>query len=355
MIKRDYYEVLGLDRSSSTADIKKAYRRLALQYHPDRNPDDPKAEEKFKEASEAYEVLSDPQRRQLFDAYGHAGLEGAGFHGFTNVSDIFASMSDIFEEFFGDMGGFGPARRARRRARVGADLRHDLVISFMDAAKGIDKEITVTRQVRCDTCEGTGQAPGTGRITCPACGGAGVGTQRQGFFVIQTTCSQCHGEGSRIEKVCEECRGHGRVRKSKKITVKIPAGVEDGMRLVLRGEGQLSEQGGPPGDLYVFINVEPHDFFERIGDDLVCSVPISFPQAALGANMTIPSLDGDVKLEIPPGTETGDELRIKGEGLPSVHHKRQRGDLVARISVKTPKKLSKKQRQLLEEFIKGEG
>lgn len=353
MIKRDYYDVLGVDRNAGADDVKKAYRKLALKYHPDRNSQDPDAEEKFKEASEAYEVLSDSKRRQVYDAYGHSGLEGSGFHGFTDMDDIFSSMGGIFEEFFGGMGSpFAGGRRSRTRPLRGADLRHDISISFVEAAHGIEREISVTRQVRCDTCEGSGQAPGTGRISCNYCGGSGGVTQRQGFFVIQTTCPSCHGAGSKMEKACDGCRGQGRVNREKNLTVKVPAGVEDGMSLVLRGEGQLGERGGPPGDLYVFVSVKVHDFFERRGDDLVCTVPISFPQAALGLKIEVPTLDSKIDVKIPEGTETGDELRIRGKGLHNVHHRGRQGDLVVRFVIKTPKKLSKKQRQLLEEFMK---
>jgi molecular chaperone DnaJ len=354
MIKRDYYEVLGIGRGASEAQIKKAFRRLALESHPDRHPHDPQAEERFKEVSEAYEVLSDPQRRQIYDAYGHQGLEGAGFHGFTDLNDIFSSMGGIFEEFFGGMGGFGFGSHGggRRRPHSGSDLRSDIAIPFLDAAHGTQREITITHQAPCDTCKGSGQAPGTGRAVCAACGGSGHITQRQGFFILQTTCPQCRGEGSRIEQFCEACRGHGRVRVTKKVNVKIPAGVESGMQLVLRGQGEAGEPGAPPGDLYVFVSVEAHPFFERRGDDLLCAVPISFPQAALGASIAVPGLDAEERVEIPPGAETGDEIRLKGKGLPSVQRPKHRGDQVVRLIVKTPKKLSKRQRALLEELLK---
>lgn len=353
MIKRDYYEVLGIDRNSSEDEIKKAYRRQALKYHPDRNREDHDAEERFKEASEAYEVLSDPDRRQVYDAYGHAGLEGRGFHGFSNVDDIFASMGDIFEEFFGGMGSpFGGSHGGRTRARRGHDIRHDLNISFIDASKGIEKEITVSKETHCDHCRGTGEEPGTGRTACNVCGGMGNVTQRQGFFVIQTVCPACGGVGSKIDKPCKECRGRGRVPKTKKLNVKVPAGIEDGMRLVLRGEGEIGDHGGPPGDLYVFVSVERHEFFERDGDDIICSVPISFPQAALGARIEVPSLESSIGIDVPPGTETGDIIRAKGKGMPSLHRKGHRGDLIVRFVIKTPKKLTRRQRELLEEFMK---
>ncbi len=354
MIKRDYYEVLGLHRGSSEAEVKKAYRQMALKFHPDRNPDDHAAEERFKEASEAYEVLSDPERRQIYDAYGHRGLEGSGFHGFNDLDDIFSSMGSIFEEFFGGMGGmgFGSHGRGRRHARPGADLRFDLRITFLEAAQGVEREISLSRQVPCEECGGSGQKPGTGRVNCAQCGGTGHVTQRQGFFVLQTVCPQCRGEGSRVEAYCDACRGAGRVAKPGKLTVKVPAGISDGMQLVLRGQGEHGERGAPPGDLYVFIAVEPHEFFQRDGDDLLCVVPISFPQAALGCTIQVPGLAGELDVEVPAGTESGREVRLKGKGLPSVHRPKHHGDQVVRFAVKTPQKLSKRQRQLLEEFAR---
>jgi molecular chaperone DnaJ len=352
MIKRDYYEVLSLSRTASEAEVKKAYRKLALEYHPDRNSE-PGAEEKFKEASEAYEVLIEPSRRQIYDAYGHNGLEGSGFHGFNNVDDIFSSMGDIFQEFFGGMGGFGySGGRSHGRGRSGADLKQELKVSFLEAASGVEREIMVARQLACDLCNGSGAAPGSSRKNCGTCSGSGQITQRQGFFVLQTTCPTCRGEGSRLEKPCDECRGRGRVRKSKKISVKVPAGIEDGMQLILRGEGEAGEAGGPPGDLYTFVHVENHELFERHGDDLVLHVPISFPQAALGDKISVPGLFEELTVDIQHGTETGDQVRLKGKGLPNVHHKGKKGDQIILFIVKTPKHLSKKQKQLLEEFMK---
>lgn len=353
MIKRDYYEVLGLTRSASEGEIKKAYRQLALKYHPDRNQEHD-AEECFKEASEAYEVLSDPSRKQIYDAYGHSGLEGSGFHGFTNVDDIFSSMGGIFEEFFGGMGGFGFSTgkgHGRGRSRHGADLRHEMEISFVDAAVGIEREISITKHVVCEDCKGEGHAPGSGKIPCLACGGVGQVTQRQGFFVLQTTCPHCHGEGVKIEKPCEKCKGQGRVKKPRKLQVKIPSGIEDGMQLVLRGEGEAAGLGGVPGDLYVFIHVKPHEFFVRHDDDLVTTVPISFPQAALGAKISVPTIDSEIEVDVPHGTDTGDVVKVKGKGLNNVHRK-HKGDLVVRFIVNTPKHLTKRQRELLEEFSK---
>lgn len=355
MIKRDYYEVLGLDRNCSNAEIKKAYRQLALQYHPDRNPHDPDAEEKFKEASEAYEVLTDAQKRQIYDVYGHRGLEGSGFHGFADMDDIFASMGDIFEEFFGGMGlGFGPRTARRARARAGSDLRYDLTLTFMEAAKGVEKQIDIECHITCETCQGAGSAPGTSRSACSVCGGTGSIMQRQGFFVLQTTCPRCRGEGSVIEKRCEDCLGHGRVRKRSKISVKVPAGIDDGMQLVLRGQGEKGERGGPAGDLYVFVTVKPHDVLKRIGEDLLIDQEISFPKAALGCKIDVMGLDESIEIEVPSGTQTGDEVRLKGKGLPSVHRPRQKGDQIVRFTVKTPKKLSKKQRELLQRLMEEE-
>ncbi len=348
MIKRDYYEVLGVDRAASEGEIKKAYRKLALQFHPDRNSD-PESEEKFKEASEAYEVLSDSHRRNLYDTYGHQGLEGSGFHGFTNVDDIFSSMGDIFQEFFGGMGGF---TRGRSSGRHGHDLRYDIAISFEESATGIEREISVSRHVRCERCGGSGEEPGSGRSTCVHCGGSGTMTQRQGFFVIQTGCPHCNGAGSTLEKPCNECHGAGVSKKSKKLKVKIPAGIEDGMRLILRGEGDSGFGGGVDGDLHVFVRVKSHDFFERHGDDLVCTVPISFVQSALGEKIEVPTLDSKIEVTIPHGIESGETLRIKGKGFPNVHQKGKHGDLVIYFRVTIPKKLSKKQKELLEAFSK---
>jgi len=352
VVKRDYYEVLGIDRNASREEIKKAYRQAALKYHPDRTNHDPVAEEKFKEASEAYEVLHDEQKRQLYDAYGHQGLQGAGFHGFSGVEDIFSHFGDIFEDFFGGF-GFRSAAGQRTRAHAGRDMRYDLTITLEEAAKGMEKEIVFQKASPCEECKGTGSA--TGQLTmCQTCGGTGMLNRQQGFFILQTTCPKCGGQGRSIEKMCPDCRGKGRVQLKKKLTVKVPPGVEDGMNLVLRGEGEAGINGGPAGDLYVAVSVKPHDFFMRRGDDLICEVPISFPQASLGAELETSTLDGKTGVEVPPGTQWGDEIRIKGKGMPHLHRKGQRGDLIVRILVKTPQKLSKKQRKLLEEFLRSQ-
>jgi molecular chaperone DnaJ len=350
VIKRDYYEVLGVEKSASKDEIKKAYRSAALKYHPDRTNHDPVAEDKFKEASEAYEVLSDEQKRQLYDTYGHQGLQGAGFQGFSGVEDIFQHFGDIFEDFFGGF-GFGTAARRRTRAYAGRDLRYDLTISLEEAASGLEKEVSVQKAVRCDECAGTGSATGK-LINCSTCGGTGTLNKQQGFFVLQTTCPKCRGQGQTIEKPCPECRGHGRVQEKKKLKVKVPPGVEDGMHLVLRGEGEAGEHGGPPGDLYVAVTVKTHDRFDRDGEDLICEAPISFPQAALGTKLKIGTLYGEVDLQVPAGTQWGDIVRVKGKGMPHLQHKSRHGDLLVRVLVKTPEKLSKRQKKLLEDLIK---
>lgn len=352
MIKRDYYEVLGVRRDASEDDIKKAYRQMALKYHPDRNREDPHAEEKFKEASEAYEVLSDGQKRQIYDAYGHQGLAGTGFQGFTGMDEIFSSFGDLFEDFFGGGLGFGSRRgRAARRGYAGADLTENITVTFEESAKGADKEITISKKATCEICAGSGMKPGTSRKTCKQCGGAGQITHRQGFFILQTTCPACRGEGSTVEEICPECRGHGRVQKKKKLSVKVPAGIEDGMSLVLRGEGEAGTNSGPAGNLFVTVSVEKHDLFERRNDDVVLKLPISFVQAALGARIKVPTLEGDDEIAIPPGSETGDTVKIPHKGFQNVH-RRHKGDQIVELVVKTPKKLSKKQRELLEEFAK---
>lgn len=355
MTKRDYYEILGVSKSADAAEIKKAYRQAALKYHPDRNEGDKESENKFKEASEAYEVLSDANKRQLYDSYGHAGLEGAGFRGFSGMNDIFSSFGSVFEEFFGGQGfsgfdmGFGG--RGRSRARGGADLRHDITITFEESAFGTEKKVHVTKQDVCDACKGSGAAPGTSKEKCHVCHGSGHVSHSQGFFIMQSACPKCHGAGEVISKPCTECRGHGRVRRSKEIDVKVPAGVENGMRLILRGEGEAGENGGPAGDLYVVVSVKEHDLFVRDGDNVHMKLPISFPQAALGTKLTVPTLYGNEEIEIPLGSETGENIRLKGKGFMNVHSKKK-GDQFVQIFVKTPKKLSKKQKELLEEFMR---
>lgn len=343
--KRDYYEILGVERNAEETEIKARYRKLALQYHPDRNPNDPEAEERFKEASEAYEVLRDPEKRQIYDQFGHEGLQGTGFSGFGGFEDIFSSFGDIFDEFF----GFGGGGRSANRARRGADLRYDLTIGFLEAAFGMETEIDVKKLETCPTCEGSGCSPGTSPQTCQACGGMGQIRRSQGFFTVRTTCPQCRGQGTTIAEPCEECRGTGQTERKKRVAVNMPAGVDTGTRLRLSGEGESGVRGGPPGDLYIFVHVEPHDFFRRENNDVICDVSISFVQAALGDKIDIPTLSGKKTLTIPKGTQPGAVFRFKGEGIPSLRN-RSKGDQIIQVMVKTPTGLSKKQEKLLKEF-----
>jgi len=343
--KRDYYEILGVSRNATDNDLKTSYRKLALKYHPDRNPGDKEAEDQFKEAAEAYEVLRDTEKRTIYDQYGHAGLEGSGFSGFGGFEDIFSSFGDIFEDFF----GFGSHRRPRTRAQRGADLRYDLTLSFMDAAFGTETEIQADKREVCPECDGSRCEPGTSPETCRQCGGAGQISRNQGFFTVRTTCPVCRGEGQAVTHPCAKCGGAGQVIVSKKVSVKIPAGVDNGSRLRLTNEGESGQYGGPPGDLYVFIYVEAHDFFQRRESDIVCQIPISFVQAALGDKITIPTLNGNKKLQIPKGTQPGDVLSFRGEGIPSLRTGR-RGDQLIQVDIKTPTHLNKKQEALLKEF-----
>jgi len=354
--KRDYYEILGISRDASPEEIKKAYRRLAVKYHPDRNPGNSKeAEEKFKEVSEAYKILSDPEKRQIYDQYGHAGLEaevgaGAGFGGFD--FDPFK----VFEEVFG-RGGFGGdifgdffGRRATvRETQPGSDLRYTLEISFEEAAFGTEKEIRVGRHESCSSCAGSGIKPGSEPQACPTCKGTGYVSLSQSFFSISRTCTQCQGRGTIIRDPCRQCRGTGRIRTARKIKVKIPAGVDHGAHLRLGGQGSAGSRGGPPGDLYVSLRVKPHPIFERDGNNIVCEVPISFAQAALGGRVIVPTLNGKVKLTIPPRTQTNKIFRLRGKGIPYLHSP-NRGDQWVKVVVETPVHLSEEQRELLRKF-----
>ena len=343
--KRDYYEVLNVERNASDAELKKAYRKLALQYHPDRNPGNAAAEEKFKEAAEAYDVLSDPQKRQLYDRFGHQGLEGSGFSGFSGFEDIFSSFGDIFEDFF----GLGGGRGSRSRQQRGHDLRYDLSLSFLEAAFGVEKELPLEKLDTCPDCGGTGCADGSQPETCNFCRGTGQMARSQGFFTVRTTCPQCRGQGTSIPHPCEECRGTGQAERKKRVSVNMPAGVDTGTRLRLSGEGESGVRGGPPGDLYIFVHVEPHDFFRRENNDVVCEVSISFVQAALGDKIEVPTLESKKTLTIPKGTQPGEVFRFKGEGIPSLRNRRK-GDQIVHVMVKTPTGLSKKQEKLLKEF-----
>ena len=346
MAKRDYYEVLGVSKDAAQDEIKSAYRKLAFKFHPDRNQDDPDAEAKFKEAAEAYEVLGNAEKRQTYDRFGHEGMNGQGFSGFSNSEDIFGAFSDIFGEVFGFSTG---ARGGANRPRPGADLRYNLEISFREAAKGAEVDITIPVEQPCPECEGTGAAPGTSPQTCPQCGGSGTMQQSQGFFRISVTCPHCRGAGRIITDPCPECMGRTTVIRDKDLKVRIPAGVDTNSRLRLRGEGEPGINGGPPGDLYVVIHVAPDDVFQRQGQNLIIGREVSFVEAALGHRLEVPTLDEPVNLDIPKGTQSGEVFRLRNLGLPhlgSTH----KGDLLVEVTVKTPTHLNKRQEELLREF-----
>ena len=344
MSKRDYYEVLGVDRGASEADIKKAYRRVAMKYHPDRNPDDHDAEEKFKEASEAYEVLSDPEKRQAYDRFGHDAVQG-GFGG-AGAGGGFGNFSDIFGDVFGDIFGGGRGRGGPAR---GADLRYNLELDLEDAVRGTTVTIKVPTLVACEACEGSGAKPGSKPVTCQTCAGHGQVRMSQGFFQVQQTCPTCRGRGSVIADPCGKCHGSGQREEVKTLSVKVPAGVDNGDRIRLSGEGEAGPGGGPTGDLYVQIMVREHDLFQRDSRNLYCEVPISFVDAALGGELEVPTLSGKVKLKIPPETQTGRLFRVRGKGVVSVRGGAA-GDLLCRVVVETPVSLSARQKELLEEF-----
>lgn len=347
MVKRDYYEVLGVGRNASSEEIKKAYRNIALKYHPDRNPGDREAEEKFKAAAEAYEVLRDPEKRSIYDRFGHEGLQGTGFSGFGGFDDIFSAFSDIFEDFF----GFGARRTARARdtARPGADLLYDLQISFEEAVFGVEKEIELPTTVTCESCGGSGCEPGTREEVCPMCHGRGQVVHSQGFFRISTACPRCKGAGRIIPNPCPTCAGTGQQRQTKKVMVKVPAGVDTGNRLRIPAQGESGYRGGPSGDLYVRIHVAAHEFFEREGHNLYCHLSLNMVQAALGDTVEVETLNGTRQLDIKPGTQSGQVIRLKGEGVPKLRGY-GRGDLLVEIQVRTPENLSKRQVELLREF-----
>jgi len=345
--KRDFYEVLGVNRDVNDADLKKAYRKLAMKFHPDRNPGNAEAEEHFKEVQHAYEILSDAQKRAAYDQYGHAGVDpsmgaGPGAQGFDGFADAF---SDIFGDIFGGGGGRG----GRSNVYRGADLRYNLEISLEEAARGADKTIRIPTQENCEACGGSGAKPGTQAKPCPTCGGAGQVRIQQGFFSIQQTCPKCHGSGTYIPEPCTSCHGAGRVKKQKTLEVKIPAGIDDGMRLRHGGHGEPGINGGPAGDLYVEIHIKKHSVFQRDGDDLHCEMPINFVTAALGGEIEIPTLDGMARIKIPAETQTGKVFRLRSKGIKNVRSQVQ-GDLMCHVLVETPVKLTDRQKELLEEF-----
>ena len=358
MSKRDYYEVLGLNKGASDDELKKAYRKLARQYHPDVNKDNPEAAEKFKELSEAYAILSDPEKKSRYDQMGHAAFEGgSGFSGAEgfDFSGFGGGFEDIFENFFGGGGG----RSRHRGPEPGADLRYDLEITFEEAAFGVEKKISVSKQEKCDSCNGTGANENSKVETCSECNGTGQVKVMQntlfGRMATVTTCPKCRGEGKTIKDPCKRCQGKGRLRKGKDITVKIPAGVDTGTRLRVSGEGEAGERGAASGDLYVYLFVKAHKFFKREEQNVWCEVPINIVQASLGAEITVPTLDGKVTLKIPEGTQPDSVLRIKGKGIPSLRRGGNRGDQMVRIKVIVPKGLSDKQKKLLNEFAASDG
>jgi molecular chaperone DnaJ len=346
--KTCYYEVLQIQRSVSKADIDRAYRKLAIKFHPDKNKEDDDAVEKFKEATEAYEVLSDPEKRERYDRYGHAGVEGV--HQFNDVEDIFEAFGDLFGGgggVFGDL--FGSRGGRRRRSRRGADIRCNVTLTLEEAARGVEKDISFRRRVRCEKCDGSGAEPGSQPTTCNTCGGRGQVIQSAGILRVQTACPHCSGTGQQISQPCPDCRGSGLQNKKAELTVSIPAGVDDGVRLRVQGEGEASPDGGPVGDCYVFINVRPHELFKRDGSHLILQLPISYSQAALGAEIEVPTLDGPENLQVAPGTQNGEVFTIRGRGV--VDHRTGRpGDLLVQVFIEVPKKLSDEQERLLREL-----
>lgn len=346
----DYYETLGISRHASLEEIKTAYRRLALKFHPDKNPGDKDAEERFKRLSEAYQVLADTEKRQLYDLYGHAGLAGLDVGGFGGFEDIFSSFGDVFEDFF----GFG-RRRSRTRPQPGQDLRHRVVLTLEEVVKGVDTALEVERRAPCPTCQGTGLEPGTRPQTCPSCNGRGQVGQTRGLLKIYATCPECRGAGSLITTPCNKCHGAGAIREKKRVQLRIPPGVDNGTRLRLRGEGEAGSSGGPPGDLYIEVQIAPHTLFTREGKDLQYRTRLSFVQAALGSEVEIPTLNAHTLLKIPSGTQPGATFRIPGEGMPGLRGN-SRGDLVVEVELETPTNLTPRQEELLQEFLRlGEG
>jgi molecular chaperone DnaJ len=355
MPKRDYYEVLGVEKSASADEIKRAYRRMAIKYHPDKNPGNKEAEAKFKECAEAYEVLSDAEKRKQYDQFGHEGLRGTGMHDFSrmNVEDIFSMFG--FDDFFGGIfgGGGGRRRSGRRGPTRGYDLETGVELSLDEIAHGTEKTIEFTRQDTCGECGGSGASKGSQPSRCPVCGGSGQVAKGGGFFQMVSTCPQCQGSGQVITNPCPKCRGTGRVPRKRTVTIKIPPGIHEGQGIRVAGEGEPGQGGGPNGDLYCYVRIKPHEFLERDGSDLVATVPISFTQATLGATIEVPSLKGPQQLKVPPGTQYGSVFRIRGQGLPDMRSGRT-GDQLVQITVETPTNLSARQEELLREFAKTE-
>lgn len=350
MSKADYYELLGASKGASEKELKSAFRKMAMKHHPDRNPDDATAESKFKEINEAYEVLKDPQKRAAYDQYGHAAFEQGGGFGGGGAG----GFSDIFEDIFGEMMGGGAGRRgggARSGGRErGADLRYNMEVSLEDAYNGKSAEISVPTAVSCDTCSGSGAKPGSSPVTCNICGGVGRVRASQGFFSVERTCPECQGRGEAISDPCNDCSGQGRVTKERTLSVDIPAGIEDGVRIRLGSEGEAGARGGPSGDLYIFLSIQPHEFFQRDGADLFCKIPISMATAALGGQFEVACLDSTKsRVKVPDGTQTGKQFRLRGKGMP-IMRSSDIGDLYIQVVTETPQKLSKRQRELLEEF-----
>lgn len=348
MAKRDYYEVLEVARNASQDELKKAYRRLAMKYHPDRNPDDQDAEIRFKEIKEAYEVLNDPQKRAAYDQFGHAGVEGMGAQGGGGPGPG-AGFGDVFEDIFGDIFGARRGGGGRNRAFRGADLQYNLELTLEEAVFGTDSKIRIPTTETCEKCDGSGARPGTSPQTCPTCRGAGQVRVQQGFFSIQQTCPRCHGAGQIVSDPCTTCGGEGRVQSQRTLSVQVPAGVDTGDRIRLSGEGEAGINGGPPGDLYVQVRVKPHKLFRREGNDLHCEVPVMFPTAALGGEVEVPTLDGRLNLKIPAETQPGKQFRIRGKGVRPVRGGAT-GDLICRVNVEVPVNLTRRQKELLEEL-----
>lgn len=350
MDKRDYYEVLGVPRDADERAIKKAYRHLAIQYHPDRNPGDSTAEDRFKEAAEAYEVLSDPEKRQLYDQFGHDGLKGSGFSGFGGIDDILSHFGDIFGDFF----GFSSRGRGGHRVRRGRDLPAEVELTFLEAVKGCVKEVEIQRSVTCETCHGSGAKPGTSPQVCSTCGGNGQVVHQQGFFVIQTDCPSCGGQGKVIAAKCPDCRGSGLMAATDKLKVTVPPGVDDGMTLRISGKGAAAPQGGVPGDLYVTCRVEQDRRFVREQENLIYTAEVTYSQLVLGTELTVPLVEGETQVPIPPGTHPDQVLVLKGKGIPRIQ-RRGNGDLLVRLDLKVPKRLKSKEEELLRQLAEEEG